>query len=217
MMTKRITSLLALFGLASLTLAAEESVFDHPVNDQSRDAMTSACSRIAANPVVSGHFIQTKRVTRLKKDFVSTGTFIFSGQLGVYWQVIKPFASTTIMTADKLVQKTADGRTSVMDGGSNTVFKRFADTIQAVFAGRLTTMETDFSLYFLPQDNGWRLGLIPKEASVRKVIASMEIRGERFIESFQLLEASGDQISYQFKDCQLVPEHSADEKRQFLF
>jgi hypothetical protein len=179
--------------------------------------MTAACERIAANPVVTGSFTQTKRIVRLKKDFVSTGAFIFSGQLGVYWEVKKPFPSTTIMTADKLVQKTADGRASVMDAAGNATFKRFADTIQAVFAGRIAAMEKDFLLYFLPQGTGWRLGLVPKEASVRKVIASMEIEGERYIKNFRLTEGTGDLVTYQFADSRFVQELGDHEKQLFLY
>jgi outer membrane lipoprotein-sorting protein len=196
---------------------AEESVFDHPVTDANRAAMQAVCARIAANPNVVGSFTQTKRITRLKKDFVSTGSYIFSGQLGVYWEVKKPFPSVTVMTADKLVQKTASGRSSVLDATGNATFKRFADTIQGVFAGRVAAMEKDFTLYYLPVGTGWRLGLVPKEATVKKVIAAMEIEGERFIARFRLSEGSGDTVSYQFADSRFVQELSADEKQLFLY
>jgi len=205
---------LSLAGTAGLG-AAEKGVFDHPVTKDTRPAMLQAAKRIAANPVVVGSFTQTKRILRLKKDFVSTGDFIFSGQEGVYWNVKKPFPSTVIMGADKLVQKTADGRASVMDAQGNAVFKRFADIIQAVFAGRLEAIEADFDLFYQAEGSGWRLGMVPREAAVRKVIAAMEIQGERSIASFRLTEATGDTVVYQFAD-QRYPA-ALDEAGKALF
>ena len=213
--TLRTLALCLILGAGNL--AAETSVFDHPVTPASREALLAAAQRIASNPVVSGDFIQTKRITRLKKDFVSTGDFIFSGQDGVYWHVQKPFPSTIIMLSDKLVQKTANGKTSVMDAAGNAVFQRFADIIQAVFAGRIAGIENDFNLFYLPDGEGWRLGLVPREAAVRKVIAAMEIQGQRSIDSFRLTEANGDLVVYQFSGKQFPAQLDETQKQLFKY
>lgn len=216
MKNRFIALLLTCFAL-TLSLSAESSIFDIPMTPTSRTQLTAVCTKIAANPVVRGRFTQTKQVTRIKKNFSSYGNFLFSGSDGVLWNVEKPYPSSLIMTKDRLIQKTAGGRTSVMESNGNAVFQRFADTLQAVFAGRLSSLEQDFSLYFQGTATNWRIGLVPKENAVRSVIKSMEIRGDDYILSLRLVEASGDLNVYTFSDSQASKILSEDEKQAFLF
>lgn len=193
--------LAALLAACCLAAGAQEAgdLFARPLDDKGRAGLAAVCAKIAAQGVVRGGFDQAKTVARLKKDFRSSGSFLFSGRDGVVWNVEKPYPSLIVMTPTRLAQKAPGGKLSVMEGSGNAVFQRFADTLQAVFAGRFDSLERDFELHFAGDAADWRIGLVPREATVKSVVRSMEIRGDRFIRSLRLVEAGGDSSLYSFR------------------
>jgi outer membrane lipoprotein-sorting protein len=167
--------------------------------------------------VVEGTFTQTKHLKRLSKDFVSRGRFIFAADRGILWDVLTPFPSTTIVTRDRLVQRTPEGRTSVLDASANPVFRQVADTFQAVFSGNLKAFEEEFDLFFNNQEDvPWHLGLVPKDTAVRAVIPSMEIAGDAYVQELLVNEAGADTVHYSFSDVRTPSTLSADEEKLFF-
>ena len=97
------------------------------------------------------------------------------------------------------------------------MFRRFAETLQAVFAGNLAVIEEQFDLYFEGQaETQWRLGLVPKDATVRGVIASLEISGDTHLREVLLTEADQDTVRYTFTDIQSAGALTPDEARLFF-
>jgi hypothetical protein len=196
--------------------AAGQAVFSSPLTAVSRPALVELCARIARQAVVQGRFTQVKHVRRLSKDFVSRGRFLFAGQRGIVWEVQAPFPSTTVMSRQRLVQRTPDGGQSVLEGGANPVFRRFADTLQAVFSGNLAAMEAEFEVFFLPERGGsWRLGLVPREQALRALIASLQISGGEYLGEVLLSEAGGDTVRYTFTEARSAEALGADEEELF--
>ncbi len=201
---------------AAAGLAAAQSVFSSPLGPATRPALVELCGRIARQAVVQGSFTQVKHVSRLSKDFVSQGRFLFAGQRGILWEVLAPFPSTTIMSRERLVQRTPGGRQSVLEAGANPVFRRFADTLQAVFSGNLGAMEAEFDLFFLPGQGGpWRLGLVPRDQAMRALISSLQITGEEYLREVLLSEAGGDTVRYSFAEARSAEALTADEEELF--
>ena len=215
MKAAKIYVLMVLLSGCLLVASAENSIFEAPVTQANRETLNAVCTRIAANPVVRGSFSQTKHLSRLKKDFSAAGTFLFSTSDGVLWNVEKPYPSSMIMTRERLVQTTKGGKTSVLDGSGSTVFKRFADTLQAVFAGRLIVLEQDFQLYFAGTASQWRVGLVPREETVKALIQSLEISGDEYIRTLKLVEAGGDTTLYSFHDSASSAGLAANERAAF--
>jgi hypothetical protein len=208
---------LAALSLAAGRLAAEQSVFDFPLAPASRPALERACGRIALDAVVEGSFTQTKHLERLSKDFVTRGRFVVAADRGILWEALTPFPSTTIMTRDRLVQRTPEGGTSVLEGSAIPVFRRFADTLQAVFAGNLRVIEEEFQVFFAEgQGEAWRLGLVPKDSALRALISSMQIAGDRYVREILLSEAGADTVRYSFSDLRSREALTADEEKLFF-
>jgi len=216
-MKARIFLFTAVMSLASLSLAAQHSVFTSPLTPASRPSLVRVCDRIRDDAIVRGSFSQVKTLARLSKSFISRGRFVFAVDRGILWELDTPFASTTIITGDRLVQRDPDGKTSILDGSANPMFRRFAETLQAVFAGNLAVIEEQFDLYFEGQaETQWRLGLVPKDATVRGVIASLEISGDTHLREVLLTEADQDTVRYTFTDIQSAGALTPDEARLFF-
>lgn len=209
--------LAAALCLATGRAAAEQSIFDFPLTPASRPALSLVGSGIARNAVVEGTFTQTKHLQRLSKDFVSRGRFIFAVDKGILWEVLSPFPSTLVMTRDRLVQRTPQGGTSILDGSANPVFRRFADTLHAVFSGNLQAIEEEFDLFFAGgRDLPWRLGLVPRDSTVRALMTSIEITGDVYVREVLLKEAGADTVKYSFSDLRSPEALSADEEKRFF-
>jgi Outer membrane lipoprotein carrier protein LolA len=216
-MSPRSLLLVAVLSLAAGKVVADQSVFSSPLTAAGRPALSRICARISQETVVEGAFTQTKHLKRLSKDFVSRGRFIFAVDKGILWEVVTPFPSTTIITRARLVQRTPQGGTSVLDGSANPVFRRFADTLQAVFSGNLKAIEEEFDLFFVDRgESTWRLGLIPKDNAMRAVVASMEIAGDSSLREVLVTEAGADTVRYSFSDVRTPGALGADEEKLFF-
>jgi hypothetical protein len=213
----RLLALAACLCAAAPHLRAEASVFASPLTPAARPVLARVCGRISRDPVVAGGFTQVKHLKRLSKDFTSRGRFLFAVDKGILWEVLTPFASTTVITRERLVQRTPAGKTSTLEGGANPVFRRFADTLQAVFSGKLEHIEGEFDLFFDPRgETSWRLGLVPRDPTLKGVIASMEISGSEHLREVLLTEAGGDTVRYTFTDARSREALTADEDRLFF-
>jgi hypothetical protein len=197
--------------------ATADPVFSRPVSAETRAAMADSFGRLSEKAVVSGTFVQTKRIQRLGRDLVSKGEFLFSSKDGVYWKLTSPYPSTIVMTATKLVQVSESGETSVIDSKDNAVFKRIAGTMQAVFSGSLEALEADFKVHFQGNPSSWRLGLVPKEKSVRDIVASIVVEGDESIRRLTLAEGSGDFIVYAFATTRRADELEESERGLFVY
>ena len=76
------------------------------------------CEKLTAHRVTSGTFLQEKTAKALKKPLLSSGTFRID-ENGIEWRTEKPFKSTMKVNKTELIQISADGKTTKMDGSSN--------------------------------------------------------------------------------------------------
>ena len=206
-----------LLWLAWAIPASAQDVFSHPLNDRTHREVKTVTQRLASRPVIKADFRQTKTVARLSRTFISTGTMIFSVERGLLWQVQTPVAGATVMTRNRIAQKSPSGRISVIAGGAHDTFRRFAAIMQAVFSGDDILIEKEFNVFFRRTGGRrWEIGLVPKDTTVKGVIASLEIRGDDDLDGFVLREAGGDHVEYSFSRITYPATLSpADEKAFF--
>ena len=100
--------------------------------------------------VISGDFVQTKSIKKLNRDFVSTGTFRISKTSGVVWKTEKPFPSELTVSDEGITERSANGHVRTISTKDNPVFTEFSKTIQAVFSGNISDLETKESLWACP-------------------------------------------------------------------
>ena len=56
-----------------------------------------------------------------------------------------------------------------------------------------------FDLFFLQQKKGWSVGLLPKEKTIRKAIASIVLEGDKDLKKVELVDGEGNILTYEFK------------------
>lgn len=182
------------------------------------------CTGLAAHQNTTGTFIQAKSMQTAKgaKTLKSSGVFIIS-QEGIMWKTEKPFPSCMAITQTKIIQTSADGSQSVIDGSDNPTFASIASTLAAVFSSDLTQLQQNFKVDFADGGDGnWTLVLKPKDSTIASVLTELFLSGtasgagtDAVLSSIKMTESSGNTITYTFANQQYPQELTADEKANF--
>lgn len=215
-MRKGISGLLVLLA-AALAFAGGTPVMNFPLKDTDKPAFEKNFSVLSAHKVIRGNFRQTKTVPQIKRNFVSEGTFSIAQGYGILWNVNKPFPSTLVITADKMIQKSAQGKTSVMDASENAAFRHFSDMIQSAFSGKPKELYKHFSVYYCATGkNSWTAGFVPLESSVRSAVSALELTGgASALETVRIQSADGGTTLYEFSAETSDDALTAKEKETF--
>ena len=207
----RLNGMILLLVLAlsmSLSMAA---VFDHPVNATSKQELSSALLQMTRHEVVTGDFKQTKSIKKLNRDFVSTGTFRISKTSGIVWKTQKPFPSELTVSDAGISERNVNGQVRVISSNDNPVFVQFSKTIQAVFSGNLSELETNFNIFCEKTSNGYMVGLVPREKAVQKVSANIVMDVSENLEKVVITDGEGSPVVYEFSNQKTSNENSAEQ------
>lgn len=175
-------------------------------------------ARLAQPPVLRGQFEQSKQLQGFKHPLVSRGDFLLVRDRGVAWDTREPFASTTLLTRDRLLTRLPDGSQRVLlDTAGSPGMAAVNALLMALVAGDLPALAERFRLEeSLAGDGAWTLVLWPKDAGLQQVFTRITLRGDRFVREVLIEEAGGDVTTLRFValgDTPAVP--SADEVARF--
>ena len=203
--------LVLFMSMASVAMA---SVFDHPMDATSKQVLTHVLTQMNRYGSVTGDFKQTKSIKKLNRDFVSTGTFRISKTSGIVWKTQKPFPSEMTVSDDGITERNASGQVRTISSKDNPVFSQISSTIQALFSGNITELENRFDIYYEKIDYGGvisylKIRLVPREASVRKVIANIVMELSKNLDKVVITDGEGSPVVYEFTNHQSSVESSA--------
>ncbi|MBC7919169.1 MAG: outer membrane lipoprotein carrier protein LolA [Rhodoferax sp.] len=148
--------------------------------------------KLDTSPVLRGEFEQSKTLKGFKKPLVSRGNFVMARAKGVQWLTTQPFASTLVITADRLVTQGEGGAAQKMDTRQEPGLRAFNETLMAVLIGDVKVLATRFKVEGTQDASGWRLSLVPRDAALLSLIARIDIEGDQVVRAIQLHEGSGD-------------------------
>ncbi len=204
----RFFSLLLSFVFCA-TLWAEKP--DSKIKDE--ESLVEVCQALSEKKITKGDFRQIKLIFRLKREMVSTGVFVISADDGILWETQNPYASTMVMTKNSLVQINAKGKKTLMNSETNATFAQFANVLSSVFNANPKTLTENFNVEVVgTSSEAWNINLTPKNSSIKKFIASIDMAGHGSIEIMTLHEPNGDYIRYEFMN-HIYPEKLTDEEK----
>lgn len=203
--------LAAMLALASPATYAGENAAAQATSDDAR-------SRLARPAVLRGGFEQRKQLQGFRNPLVSRGRFLLLRDRGVIWDTTEPFASSTVLTRDRLLTRQPDGSTRVvLDAAVSPAMASVNSLLLALVAGDLEALAPQFGITetLLP-DGRWQLRLQPREAGLRRVFRVIELRGDEHVREVVLEETGGDLTMLRFLGLSDEPATaSADEAARF--
>lgn len=174
------------------------------------DPLAELGRRLTSPPVLRGDFEQTKTIKGFKRPLVSRGAFVMARGHGVHWATREPFASTIVVTRDRI--RTLDA------AGSNTVETRqepglrmVNDLLLALLAGDIKALASRFQTdLVLDGARAWRLTLLPRDAALGRFVTRIELQGDEHVRQVHWQEASGDDTRLRFAQHSATPLSPAE-------
>ena len=161
--------------------------------DQSSDLLSSINQVIERPEVLRGNFEQTKTLAGFKKPLMSKGTFVIDRTRGVQWITTSPFASTLVVTRERLTTWGEGGSKQQLDTKREPGLRAVNDLIMGMLSGDLKVLATRFDTKgAIKPSQSWSLSLTPKEAGLAGFIKLIDIDGGRHVDLVRMVEPSGD-------------------------
>jgi hypothetical protein len=173
--------------------------------------------RLADDPVLRGAFEQRKTLKGFRNPLLSTGDFVVARQRGVLWRTVEPFASTLVVTRDRVLARQADGSVArQLNAAQEPAVRAISETLFAMMAADLAVLTQRFQAEGeLHGKDGWRLVLAPRDAGLTRWVQRVELEGDHFLRSVKLQEGSGDQTQIKLSKQAAGDKLTATEEAQF--
>lgn len=162
-----------------------------PVEDE-KSFIASVQDRMAKVSSLQSEFKQRKHITGIKKDIVSSGSFYYEKAGKVCLSYEKPAKSKIVINGDKLMMEMA-GVKNVCSVSSNAMMQEMVNVMSSCMTGDLQGLRTNYQLEFLQTDTNYVVKVIPKKASVGKMVERIELfllKSDFSVESLKMVEAS---------------------------
>ena len=187
------------FGMSSVA-----AVFDHPVSKKTKPELEKSLAKAMDYEVASGDFKQTKSIKKLKRDFVSTGTFRISKKSGIVWKTQQPIVSELAVNNGGIFERDAGGQSRIVVAKENPMFADFSKNIQAMFSGEVAELEKNFKVFYEKKTCGFTMGLIPREGIVRKVVANIVIDACENVDKVIIMNVDDSPVTYEFMNYKTI-------------
>lgn len=199
--------------LAAASLAVAVLV---PAAAAADDLAARLRQRLSDAPVQRGQFEQRKTVAGFKHPLVSRGDYLFARERGVVWCTREPFASTLVLTRDRLVSRGGDGRGAPAETRQEPALRAVNRLMFALLSADLAALAERFRIEGeVPAQGTWRLVLTPRDAALGAWIQRVELSGDRQVQAVQWLEPSGDETRLRLFDQTSATQLDREEAARF--
>jgi hypothetical protein len=176
-------------------MAAAGAVLPWPLRAQPASTLLAEVrARLTTEPVVRGSFEQRKTVQGFRNPLLSSGDFVVARQRGVLWRTVSPFASSLVVTPDRVIARQADGTVGRrLNASDEPAVRAIGETLFAVMSADLLALDQRFRIEGeLAGREGWRLQLLPRDAGLARWVQRAELEGNQFLRLVRLQEGGGD-------------------------
>ncbi|MBA3580864.1 MAG: outer membrane lipoprotein carrier protein LolA [Gammaproteobacteria bacterium] len=172
------------------------------------DSIDVIFKQLKPSDLAKGEFLQKKHIAVLKQPLISEGDFLFDTQYGVLWHTIKPFENKLIITKNKIMPANDPRQAIPLPAG-------FGELLPALISGRFKSLQNDFTIEAVKENQGWRATLTPINAGLKSVLANIEISGAAQPAVIKLKELNGDVTEIQLRNLS-QPKALTDAERKIF-
>ena len=133
--------------------------------------------RLARTPPVSTEFVEYRFSHLLKKPLRSSGTLEYRVDGVMVRNVVAPTREVTEVDGDQVRITRAGKPTRTMSLQRAPQLRVLLGSFRALLEGRLTPLQQDFAVTLDEQEANWTLTLEPKDASLAKHLAHIDVHG----------------------------------------
>ncbi|WP_329740886.1 outer membrane lipoprotein carrier protein LolA [Dyella sp. A6] len=159
---------------------------------------------LARHHAVRADFVQTRSNPALARPQTSHGQLLFVLGHGMLWQTVAPYAETLAFTGTRAARIDAQGRAQRMHDARGV--SQISQMLQAMLAGHVDTVRRQFDISASGTASAWTLRLVPKQERVARVLGSIVLSGDAFLQDIRIAMRDGGGTDIRFS-------HSRDAAR----
>ena len=173
---------------------------------------------VALGQVLRGHFTQERQLAGFSKPLRSEGSFVLAPGLGLIWRGEKPFANTTIISSDGILQMVNGQPAMRLTASRLPGLSQLYEVLGAAVSGNIKPLQQTFATTQSSDDNGWRVVMKPlhPENAAMAQIKTLTLTGSRFVDSATIEKSGGDHDRITFAGQQIVKADLTPEERAQL-
>lgn len=154
--------------------------------------------------VLSGTFTQGKYLKALDASITSSGFFEYQKLNSIRWVTQKPVHNELIMTNSSIINKQGDQELVKIDLNNSGQAKLLHELLFSVLTAEWDRLSLLFSVDGRVSEGQWVAVLKPEDELVKKIMTSIELRGDHRVRWIVISEKSGDKttISFTYPDKQ---------------
>ncbi|MDR2260405.1 MAG: outer membrane lipoprotein carrier protein LolA [Azoarcus sp.] len=172
-------------------------------------------ARLVLAPVTKGEFLQTRKLAQIDKPLVSNGRFLVARDIGVIWENIAPFAQTTRLTKNEILQTHDQGTATRLSADKEPVVGVINAILFGALSGDIEALAQRFDYSGKVTGDAWRLDFTPKDASLARFVRGLALSGGRGIERIEITSAAGDVTHIEFKAQVQAGALSGEDRKRF--
>lgn len=172
-------------------------------------------ARLALAPVTQGEFLQTRRLAQIKKPLVSSGRFLVARGVGVIWENVAPFAQTTRLTKNEILQTRGQETIARFSADKEPVVGVVNAILFGVLSGDIEALAQRFDYSGKMTGDAWRLDFTPKDANLARLLHGLSLSGGRDIQEVEITSAAGDVTRIEFRALVHADELSGEDRKRF--
>lgn len=160
---------------------------------------------------VRAEFTEVKELALLSVPIVSRGVLHFIPPGRLLRTTLEPAPSSLIVDGPRVSFRDATAASPV-DLSSDPSAREFVDNFTTIFRGDLGALQAKYEVTFESQPPRWRLILEPRDALLRRFVASLVLAGEdETMREMVLVERDGDRTTTRFGKVETDRVYAPDE------
>lgn len=160
--------------------------------------LNAICNGIIKEGIIKAHFTQLKTICGLPKPLESQGDMVLWNGKGILWKTNTPFPSTLLLSQKGIFQVDGTHKRPLMKGQKQDQY--VMTLLSKVLSGSFADIN-EFQVDVLSPLGAkeWQIRLTPS-GGLAKVIATIIIKGEKFIHHIAISRTNGDRDEITLKD-----------------
>ena len=168
-------------------------------------------AELGRHDAVRADFVQTRSNPALARPQVSHGQLLFVLGHGMLWQTQSPYAATLAFTGRQAARIDEQGRAFPMHDDRGV--SQISQMLQAMLAGHADEVRRQFHIAASGTTAKWTLRLVPRQERVARVLGSIELSGDAFLEHIRIAMRDGGGTDIRFSQTRDAGALSGLEKR----
>jgi hypothetical protein len=167
--------------------------------------------------ILRGRFEQFRTLKGFGAPLKSAGSFTLAVERGLIWRTETPFAMTTIMTRNGLIQRSEGGGITRLPAERVPFMTQLYNMLGGALGGDWEAMAATFAMTRKDSKHGWQLTLTPLQQDGSGVpLQSIAVSGRQNVDDVVMAKPNGDQDRIVFAQQRITLENLTGEEVALL-